>query len=407
MALKVREAARDPASLKVFQPFAEAIVRKHHAPSERVSRERAAQIFLDYIRANVRYRPDPPMVEFVKGAAITLCVPGAEVCIPIGDCDDLVVALASLCMAYGIEAQVIMQDFGPEHDLHVCAAIKSEKGEWLAADPSHPSLPVGKRVSAIKEFWVDPLNPQDLKIDAPEGEFVGLGALPKAAWGALPMPPATPRCDTCRNYAWTSEMTAQDGHHPACPVLDQRMVGATPSASAPTWTLVTPDSSGNFSVIAGERYQIVIVTPTTEPVAGGSIQLLPPPFPPYYWPSSGGGPWTAADTTALLGSAWLVESVVASSSSGAWKVTGVAKQNMTLAQGTTPASGTTTTTSVSYIQVLQQSGGDSPTAPIQTVSTPQTSLPSGTKVLLAAVIGTVVVGGLFVAVKRLPKTRGK
>ena len=381
MALKVREAARDPQSLKVFQPFAEAIVRKHHAPHERVSRERAAQIFLDYVRANVRYRPDPPMVEFVKGAGITLCVPGAEVCIPIGDCDDLVVALCSLCMAYGIEAQVIMQDFGEKHDLHVCAAIKSEAGEWLAADPSHETLPVGRRVAAIKEWWVDPLNPAQLKIEAPEGEFVSLGALPQR-FGVLEMPP-------------TSSPP------------EQRMVGATPAANGPAWSLVAPDSSGSFAVIAGERYQIVLVTPTTEPTAGGQVVLLPAPFPPFYWPSSGGGPWTAADTTLLMGQAWLVEQVIASSSPGAWQVTGVAKQNMTLAQGTTSGSAGQTAGTVAYIQVLQQSGGNSPSAPVQTISTPPTALPSGTKVLLGAVIATVVVGGVFVAVKRLPAMQGK
>jgi transglutaminase-like putative cysteine protease len=182
MALKIREAARDPASLKVLQPFAEAIVREHHATDDRsVTHRRAAQLFLDHIRANVRYRPDPPLVEFVKGAALTLCVPGAEACIPIGDCDDLVTALGSLCMAYGIEVKVVAQDFGPEDDLHVILVVRDDDGSWLAADPSHPTLPVGRRLPAMKETIVDPLSPGDLNLDAPEGEFVSLGALPSFA----------------------------------------------------------------------------------------------------------------------------------------------------------------------------------------------------------------------------------
>ena len=180
MALKIREAARDPASLKIFQPFAEAIVRKHHGPNDRsVTHKRAAQLLLDYVRANVRYRPDPPLVEFVKGAGITLCVPGAEVCIPVGDCDDLVTALASLCMAYGIETKVIAQDFGPKEDLHVLCAIRDDDGNWLAADPSHPSMPVGKRLPAVKELWYDPLDPKQLGLPDTDGDFVSIGSLPR------------------------------------------------------------------------------------------------------------------------------------------------------------------------------------------------------------------------------------
>lgn len=180
MAIKIREAARDPESLKVFQPFAEAIVRAKHLPNDReVNHQRAAQLFLDFVRANVRYRPDPPLVEFVKGAGITLCVPGAEVCIPVGDCDDLVTALASLCMAYGIETKVIAQDFGPKEDLHVLCAIRNEDGEWLAADPSHPNMPVGRRLPAVRELWYDPLKPEELGLEASDGDFVSIGSLPR------------------------------------------------------------------------------------------------------------------------------------------------------------------------------------------------------------------------------------
>lgn len=391
MALKVREAARDPESLKIFQPFAEAIVSKHHPRKDRVTRERAAQLFLDYVREHVRYRPDPPLVEFVKGAGITLCVPGAETCIPIGDCDDLSVALASLCMAYGIEAQILMQDFGPEHDLHVLIAVKGEEGDWLAADPSHPSLPVGRRVSAIKEYWVDPLDPSQLRIDAPIGEFVGIGSLPnEAALEAYDRAYSSALCVTCRHYAWTPEMGPPiNGHHPACAEVQQRHVGDLPQG--PTWTLLAPAADGSFAITAGERYQVVVTTPAQEPTAGASLVWLPPPLPPLIWPGATGGAWTAADTQTLFASQWLVEQVTGSGTT--WTVRGVAKSTMSLASQSSSG--------ITYMQVLQQSGGDATTPPTSVdVSTP--SMSTGTKVLLAAVIGTVVAGGIFVAVKRLP-----
>ena len=181
MARKIREAARDPKTLPAFQQFAEAIVRKagYHPNDRSLTHERAAQLFLDYIRANVRYRSDPPLVEFVKGAAVTLCVPGAAACIPVGDCDDLCVALASLCMAYGIEARVTVQDFGPDDNLHVIITIKDSRGNWQPADPSHPSAPVGRKVFAQKEWHYDPLEPEAIGAKgAPEAEFVSVGELP-------------------------------------------------------------------------------------------------------------------------------------------------------------------------------------------------------------------------------------
>lgn len=182
MAIKIREASRDPKMLPAFQQFAERIIRESGVGvnDRRLSNQRAAQIFLDYMRQNVRYRHDPPMVEFIKGAHITLCVPGAAACIPVGDCDDLVVAYCSLCMAYGIEARVTVQDFGKNEDLHVIAEIKDDDGDWVPADPSHPNSPVGKKLLAVQEMHFDPLEPDDLGLkNAPAAEFVSVGALPR------------------------------------------------------------------------------------------------------------------------------------------------------------------------------------------------------------------------------------
>src|SRR3981081_1516868 len=95
IARRIYEGMRSPS----IQQFAEMIVRNWaQVPVSRpITHRQATQIFLDYVRANIRYRPDPPGLEMTKSAAITLCVPGAAICIPVEDCDGLVVALGSLC----------------------------------------------------------------------------------------------------------------------------------------------------------------------------------------------------------------------------------------------------------------------------------------------------------------------
>ena len=358
MALKIREAARDPAILPGLQQFAEQIIRKAgHKAREHIGNRQAAQVLLDWIRQHVRYRPDPPMVEFIKGAPITLCLPGADACIPVGDCDDLVVALASLCMAYGIEAQVVVQDFGPDDDLHVLCAVKGDQGEWLAADPSHPSMPVGQRARAIKEVWVDPLDTSGLKATSPDAEFVSVGALP-------------------------------------------RMIGdAGPNNLG--WFLVTPASDGSLPVVAGTRYQLIVVTPVKEPLSG-VIALLPAPLAQIPWLSqwSQGGQWNADDTTNVFASAgWLVERATPSGTPGAWTVLGIPKSNMSLQS----------TSDVTYVQVLTEATaaqGAAPSTPGQAPASGPT-IPTAAKVLVGGVIVSVVAGGIFNAAERYKRANGR
>lgn len=47
---------------------------------------RRSSAFLDLVRAKVLYAPDPLGTETIKSAQILLCVKGAPVCIPMGDC---------------------------------------------------------------------------------------------------------------------------------------------------------------------------------------------------------------------------------------------------------------------------------------------------------------------------------
>lgn len=356
MARKIREAARDPASLPAFQQFAEAIVRKAgYGPNDRsLTHERAAQLFLDHIRANVRYRPDPPMVEFVKGAAITLCVPGAAACIPVADCDDVTVAFCALCMAYGIEARVTVQDFGPDADLHVIATIKDSRGNWQPADPSHPNAPVGRKLLAEKEWHYDPLEPESIGLkDAHEAEFVSVGSLPDDANGVA-----------------------------------RRLVGAAPDGD---WSVVTPASDGSTPVSPGIRYRVICTTPTEKPGAGAQVVFLPPPFPPVIWPGTGTGTWTSADTTTLFQSAgWLVETATSGGSPGAWTVVGIP----------TAAQNLQSSSQVTYVQVLAQAGpGAQPATPPNTMPAAGPSVTKTGAVVIGVVAVAALTGGVFAALR--------
>lgn len=175
MAAYIKDGAASPA----MRQFAEAVIFNSGVPrGQRISDRRAAQIFLDYVRANVRYRPDPNQVEMVQSAQVTLCVPGAQMCIPVEDCDGLTVALGSLMGAYGIQVRLMKQSWGADADEeHILVVFKSDNGDWLAADPSAPAdKPVGWKASADSETLIDPLDPSGSGTQS--AEFVGIGKLP-------------------------------------------------------------------------------------------------------------------------------------------------------------------------------------------------------------------------------------
>lgn len=168
VARRIREGMRTAS----IQSMAGIILRDAGFPGTIRSR---AQAILDYVRKHIGYVPDPPMVEMIKSATITLCVPGAPLCIPIGDCDDLVVACGSMLASAGMMTWCLVQDYGPQQEMHILCAVEDEGGRRLAVDPSHPTRSVGPRDSAIREIWMDPTNPQELNLDTPVGEFVGVG----------------------------------------------------------------------------------------------------------------------------------------------------------------------------------------------------------------------------------------
>lgn len=170
----------DARSSFAMQQFGEMVVRNWaRVPVSTVlTHKQCAQIFLDFVRAQVRYRPDPPGTEMTKSAAILLCVQGAQICIPVGDCDDLTVAFDGLCAAYGIPVKILKQIFGESDQEHVLGLIEDDDGTWYPADPSAGSdKPVGWKAPATREDIIDPLDPATIRrVGANEAEFIGVGA---------------------------------------------------------------------------------------------------------------------------------------------------------------------------------------------------------------------------------------
>lgn len=66
-----------------MQSFAGNVLVRAGAPSSTAQR---ATAFLEFVRANAIYVPDPLGTEKIQSAMVTLCVEGAPVCIPCGDC---------------------------------------------------------------------------------------------------------------------------------------------------------------------------------------------------------------------------------------------------------------------------------------------------------------------------------
>lgn len=140
-----------------------------------------ASALLEHVRKNVHYQPDTLGTEQIQTAAVSLCVEGAPICIPIGDCDDLVVALGTLCAAVGMDVEVVRQFFGDEHQQHVLLQVKCEDGAWFALDPS-AKMPAGWKANSIRETTHSPWD-SDVTGVAYAAEFVGIGALPIFVYG--------------------------------------------------------------------------------------------------------------------------------------------------------------------------------------------------------------------------------
>ena len=180
---------------QLARQFAEGIIQQAgFASNDALSHRQIMQAFLDYVRSKVRYRPDAHMTETVQNPIITLCVPGAAACIPVGDCDDGTAVLGWLATAYGIPVRLLIQHFNSNTD-HVLLEIQNDDGTWLACDFSNfnsDNMPVGWKPSAESEYRIDPFDSENLQMaGARDVEFVAVGHAghhrPFIVVGGIPM----------------------------------------------------------------------------------------------------------------------------------------------------------------------------------------------------------------------------
>lgn len=135
----------------------------------------------NFVAQTTGYAPDALGSEQIQSAAITLCVPGAQLCIPIRDCDDGVVAVGTLIGAAGMDVEVVRQFFGAGHQQHVLLEVKLEDGSWYPLDPSNKTHPCGVKAPAQRETRHSPF---DSKLTGlpDQAQFVGMGGLPVLWW---------------------------------------------------------------------------------------------------------------------------------------------------------------------------------------------------------------------------------
>ena len=82
--------------------------------------------------------------------------------ITVSNCDDLVIAYSSACMSVRIVSQSVGQSFDKSGVpwLVIAAMPNPTSREWKRVDPSTTKA-VGDYVVATKEWWINPLDPED------------------------------------------------------------------------------------------------------------------------------------------------------------------------------------------------------------------------------------------------------
>lgn len=163
----------------VMKSFAGNVLRQTNT-LQSGTRDRSSAL-CHFVATTTGYAPDALGSEQIQSAAITLCVEGAPICIPIRDCDDGVVAVGTLCGAAGMDVRVVRQFFGASHQQHVLLEVKLEDGTWYPLDPSNKQAPYGVKAPAQRETRHSPF---DAKLTglADQAQFVGMGSLPVWVW---------------------------------------------------------------------------------------------------------------------------------------------------------------------------------------------------------------------------------
>jgi len=98
--------------------------------------------------------------------------------VTVSQCDDLSVALGSAIMSVGIPVMICKQTYGAGDQEHVLIVFQDEMGNWLPADPTHPTWPAGQMAPATRNDYVDPMSPNLAGVAGlPEADFVGVGSV--------------------------------------------------------------------------------------------------------------------------------------------------------------------------------------------------------------------------------------
>lgn len=244
----IREGARTPSIRKI----ADSAVTRVYPRGVHTTNRDVAQALLDWVREHVRYRPDPRMVEMVQNPKITLCADDAPICIPVGDCDDLVSAYGAFLGSMGVDVKVLVQDYGPEAtEQHVLILFEDDDGTWLTADPSSKSKPIGLKDPAVREYTVDPLTPEDINMpNAPQAEFITVGR-PQETLGHGGKKPC------CKSCGEGGPCTGCGSKVHPCPCETGQMVGA--GAKLP------------FRPMIGARRQTLGAQPIVAGMPAGSV----------------------------------------------------------------------------------------------------------------------------------------
>jgi hypothetical protein len=164
----------------VMKEFAGNVLKQTPGALHGGTRERADAL-CNFVATTTGYAPDALGSEQIQSAQITLCVPGAQLCIPIRDCDDGVVAVGTLIGAAGMDVEVVRQIFGGGHQQHVLLEVKLEDGSWYPLDPSNKTHPCGVKAPAQRETRHSPFDSKLTGL-SDQAQFVGMGALPVLVW---------------------------------------------------------------------------------------------------------------------------------------------------------------------------------------------------------------------------------
>jgi hypothetical protein len=139
--------------------------------------------------------PDPIGTEFISGAHHMLCDDPKELCFAGGDCDDVVVLLASATSAVGIPTLIVGHSYEDDRQIgHVLCKLFDGK-KWLYADPS-TDLPLGKSHPYTRERYIaipsgkvvcdaNSCETQSISSDVVEpltGTFIGVSGVSPVRW---------------------------------------------------------------------------------------------------------------------------------------------------------------------------------------------------------------------------------